>query len=52
MVVLGGCEWWRGEFKEAAGEGGEGWCVMEDCALGELAMEWLFLSCLEEGGSY
>ena len=45
MVVLGGSGWWRWEFEEAAGEGGEGGCAMEDCALGELTMAWLLLSC-------
>lgn len=52
MVVLGGSGWWRWEFEEAAGEGGEGRCVMKDCALGKLAMTWLFLSCCEEGVLY
>lgn len=45
MVVLGGGCWRRGEFEEATGEGSEGGCVMEDRALGELAVVWLFLSC-------
>lgn len=45
MVVLGGSGWWRWEFEEAAGERGEGWCVMEDCASGESARLWLFFSC-------
>lgn len=45
VVVLGGSGWWRWEFEEAAGEGGEGGCFIEDCTLGELAMALFFSSC-------
>lgn len=50
VVVLGGRWWWRGEFEEAAGEGGYCW-IKADWALGEVAGAfWCFLECLEGCG--